>query len=305
MTSLTLALDWTPNINHIGFFVAQEKGFYTNHNIELTIVDPSMDNYAVTPAKKVELGEAHFALCPTESIISYQTKQTPFPLTAIAAVLQKDLSAIVVKKDSKINSPKDLDGKSYASYKARYEDAIVQQMIQNDGGLGTIEVHYPEKLGIWDTIINNTYDSTWIFVNWEGVEAIQNDIALNYFKMSDYHIPYSYSPVIAADGTLIATHKEAYQNFLAATKKGYLYAKENPAEATTILSKFIPEKDQQIDLQKALAVSAAAFGDETSWGTISATNISAFLQWIYTKNLETEQLLVTDIYTNILLSENV
>lgn len=64
-----------------------------------------MDNYVVTPARNVALGKAHFGLDPTESIISYQTKQTPFLLMAIAAILQEDLSAIVVKKDSGINSP--------------------------------------------------------------------------------------------------------------------------------------------------------------------------------------------------------
>lgn len=299
MTSLTLALDWTPNINHVGFFVAQTKGFYTNHNISLHIEDPSMDNYAVTPAKKVELGLADFALCPTESIISYQTKKTPFSLVAIAAVLQEDLSAIVVKEESGINTPKDLDNKSYASYKARYEDAIVVQMIQNDGGIGNIQLHYPEKLGIWDTIANNTFDATWIFVNWEGVEAAQNRVTMNYFKMSDYNIPYSYSPVIAANGTFINTHREAYINFLKATKEGFLYAKTHPAEAVEILKKLLPEKDKNIDLEKALKVSAEAFGNETTWGIIDKENITTFLNWIYDKNLETQPLQASDLYTNL------
>lgn len=300
MTQLTLALDWTPNINHIGFFVAQEKGFYTNRNIDLTIVDPSADNYAVTPAKKVELGEANFALCPTESVISYRTKKNPFTLIAIAAILQEDLSAIVVKEDSEIQSPKDLDGKSYASYKARYEDAIVQQMIQNDGGLGTIVVKYPEKLGIWDRIINDSYDSTWIFVNWEGVEAAQEGIPLRYFKMSDYNIPYSYSPVIVADEKLLETHQEAYKNFLAATKEGYLYAKSHAAEAAKILSTFVPEKDQKINLTKALQISADAFGDPITWGKIDKENITTFLNWIYTKKLETQKVPLHQLFTNTL-----
>ena len=86
MKQLTLALDWTPNINHIGFFVAQDKGFYNDLNLNVKIIDPSEDNYAVTPAKKVELGFADFALCPTESIISYQTKNKPFDMVAIALV---------------------------------------------------------------------------------------------------------------------------------------------------------------------------------------------------------------------------
>ena len=147
MEKLKLALDWTPNINHIGFFVAQEKGFYEELGLEVFIADPSLDNYGVTPAKKVELGLVDFALCPTESIISYRTKETPFDLIAIAAILQEDLSAIVVKGDSGINSPKDLDHKIYSSYRARYEDGIVKEMIKNDGGEGNLTVVYPDKLG--------------------------------------------------------------------------------------------------------------------------------------------------------------
>ena len=77
MTHLKIALDWTPNINHIGFYVAKDKGFYADFNIDLEIIDTSIDNYKVTPAKKVELGIVDFALCPIESIISYRRKSTP------------------------------------------------------------------------------------------------------------------------------------------------------------------------------------------------------------------------------------
>ena len=70
MNTLRLALDWTPNINHIGFYVAKELGYYRDIDIDLAITNPLDDNYTLTPAKKVELGEADFALCPTESIIN-------------------------------------------------------------------------------------------------------------------------------------------------------------------------------------------------------------------------------------------
>ena len=97
MGKLKVALDWTPNINNIGFYVAQDKGFYNDVSLEVEIIDTSVDNYAITPAKKVELGVVDFALCPTESIISYRLKSSPFPLIGIAAILQEDLSAIAVK----------------------------------------------------------------------------------------------------------------------------------------------------------------------------------------------------------------
>ena len=57
-------------------------------------------------------------------------------------------------------------------------------------------LYHPDKLGIWNTVVNGKYDSTWIFTNWEGVEADNFKIQLSFFKMEDYNIPYSYSPIL-------------------------------------------------------------------------------------------------------------
>jgi ABC-type nitrate/sulfonate/bicarbonate transport system substrate-binding protein len=298
MEHLTLALDWTPNINHIGFFVAKENGLYRDVGIELNIIDPSEDDYSLTPAKKVELGKANFALCPTESIISYRTKKEPFDLIAIAAVFQQDLSAIAVKESSNIFSPKDLDGKSYGSYEARYEDKIVQQMILNDGGKGAIEVSYPNKLGIWDRVIAGGCDATWVFLNWEGIEAENFEEKLRYFKMKDYGIPYSYSPVIAASEATLADKKSAYTAFLSATKKGFLQAAQHPTQAVEVLQKVIPLKDKNINLNKALAYSAPHFGNENNWGIMESKVISEFLEWVYEHKMEKQQLKPSTLFTN-------
>ena len=143
MNKLKIALDWTPNVNHVGFFVAQEKGFYEEEEVDLTIISPLTDDYALTPAKKLELGQVDFALCPTESLISFRTKESPFSMVALATILQDDLSAIVTLSDSDIARPMALDGKIYSSYKARYEDQIVREMMKNDGGEGHLHCIYP------------------------------------------------------------------------------------------------------------------------------------------------------------------
>lgn len=301
METIKIALDWTPNINHIGFFIAKEKGFFADHKLDVEILDPSMDNYATTPAKKVELGEVDFALCPMESVISFQTKPQPFALKAVAAIFQEDLSAIAVRSGESVKSPKDLDGKTYASYKARYEDEIVKQMIRNDGGKGLIEVVYPEKLGIWETIVKGTFDSTWIFLNWEGVEAESERIQLTYFKMQDFGIPYSYSPVLVADEQHIQRKPAAYKKFINAVKQGYQFSKKHPAETVEILAKFIPETDKKIDLTKALSSSVAAFGNEENWGVMDTNNVAKFLNWLHENGLETKEIAVADLFTNELL----
>lgn len=301
MQKLKLALDWTPNINHIGFFVAGEKGFYQDNGVEVLFTDPGQDNYALTPAKKVELGQVDFALCPTESIISYRTKAQPFPLIAIAAILQEDLSAIAVLEGNGVKTPKDLDGCSYASYQARYEDEIVRCMIRNAGGQGNIKVAYPAKLGIWETVLKKEYDATWVFMNWEAVQIEGKGAALKYFKMADYDVPYSYSPVIAANQALLAPKQAAYRAFLKASKEGYLYAQQNPEEAAQILAAFVPEHDQNIDLVKALAVSTDSFGSKDNWGQMELSEVQQFLNWLQAQGLENQALAISDLVTNQLL----
>lgn len=301
MRPLRLALDWTPNINHIGFFIAQAKGFYTDNDIDLTIFTPLDDHYQLTPAKKVELGQADIALCPFESILSYQSKKTPFDLKAIATIFKEDLSAIAVKEGN-IKRPKDLDHASYASYKARYEDHIVREMIKNDGGDGLINIVYPEKLGIWNTLLTNMYDATWIFLNWEGADRRVKDVGLRYFKMKEYRIPYSYSPVIATSSRFIDVASETLTSFLNATKQGYLYAISHPEESIAILEAHLTEEDQKcIDLSYSLSMTKDSLGTENSWGIMEPENVQQFLDWIKEKGIEENNFLLEDVMTNALL----
>ena len=182
MGKIKIALDWTANTNHTGFFVAKSKGFYTDVGLDVDIITPDHDDYATTPAKKVELGEVDFALCPFESVMSYRTKAKAFQGVAVAALLREDLSAIACLDRPDLKSPKDLDGKIYASYAARYEDEIVRQMVKNDGGQGNLQLVYPKKLGIWNTIKEGAADATWIFLNWEGIEAKNMGLQLRTFQ---------------------------------------------------------------------------------------------------------------------------
>lgn len=103
-------------------------------------------------------------------MISYQIKEKAFDLVAEAALLQEYLSAIATLKNSGIDLPKKLNHKTYVSCKAYDEDGIAAQIIRNDGGTGNFEVNYTDKLGIYDVLLEEKADSTWIFNNWEGLK---------------------------------------------------------------------------------------------------------------------------------------
>lgn len=86
-------------------------------------------------------------------------------------MLEKDGSSIAVLEATGMSRPKELDGKRYASYGARFEDSIVRDMVKNDAGTGQLEIVHPRKPGLWDTILKGEADATWIFDAWEGVQA--------------------------------------------------------------------------------------------------------------------------------------
>ena len=302
MKKIKIALDWTPNINHIGIFVGKELGFYREVGIETTILNPLEDNYSITPGKKLELDEADFAIAPFETVISLNNKKNIVDAIAVFAILQEDISSIATLKSSKIDTPQLLDGKIYASYKARYEDFIVKEMIKNDGGTGNIELIYPEKLGIWNILLENKADATWIFNNWEAVEVESKNVELNTFSLNDFDIPYCYSPVIITKNSNLKTNKNEYSNFIKATQKGYLYSIENKKEAIKILEKHLTEYDKKnVDLKKSIDFTIPYFKSDSECGFMKKERVSSFLNWLVDNKLENEKILQQDLFTNELL----
>ena len=91
---------------------------------------------------------------------------------------------------------------------------IRDRLIKNDGGKGNVKIYYPERLGVWNTVANNKYDSTWIFINWEGVEASKKNIDLELYKMSDFGIPYSYSPILFSSSDYINNNSNTVKKFI-------------------------------------------------------------------------------------------
>lgn len=300
MQNLSLALDWSVNSNHIIFLLAVEKGFYSELDIDLDIQSPFDDNYARTPAKKVELGIVDLAICPLESVLSYRTKDDAFEMVAIASLFQKDLSAIACSQSSNIQTAKDLDGKTYASYKARYEDDIVRSMVKQNGGLGDLKICYPDKLGIWNTILNEKADATWVFLNWEALMAEADGIDLVYLDLESSGVPYSFSPIIAVNERSLREKRNLYKDFLRASRKGFLYAKKHPEEARQVLLDLMPASERSIDLKKSIEMTLDAMGDAETWGYIDIAKVDKFLNWLRINDIEKQKVNTKDLIEDVL-----
>ena len=291
MPQLKLALDWTPNSNHTGFYVALSKGWFKAEGIDLVILPPS-DDYTTneTPGRRLMKGEVDLAIAPTESCISCWTSDhldSAKPIT-VAAVLSKSASAICTMKSSGIMNPAELDGKRYASYEGRFEMAIIKNLIKKAGGSGEIIEVLPEKLKCFDAVLNDDCQATWIFEGWEGVEAKMKGIELNSFVLEDYGVPYGYSPVLLASSDLCSNPErvDVLKKFLAVSERGWQFTVTNPVESVDILletsnhpSLHVAGRDFLIESQKF--ISTKCLGADGRWGRMEESKWDNFFEFLF------------------------
>lgn len=310
-TAIRLAFDWTPNTNHTGFYVALAKGAYETAGLDVQLIIPDQDDYELTPAKRVASGQADLGIMPSESVISFRTNGVP--LVAIAAVLARDASAIVTLKQRGIDRPAQLDGKVYASYGARYEDDVIRQMIQNDGGRGQFVSHQPARLHIWDALLTNEVDAAWIFLPWEGIQADIKGIDLNQFLLDDYEIPYGYSPVLAAHRDWTDQHADALHRFMEATSAGFRFAVEEPDEAARLLietAKHPTLTNRNFVEQSQQMIAGYYLDGDGQWGFMHRDVWTSFANWLIRNHLLIDnngeliqRIDVSTLFTNEFLSE--
>ena len=238
------------------------------------------------------------AVAPSETVISHTLRpdgQSKPTVKAVAALLQKDDSGIVTLASSGIDRPAKLDGKRYASYAARFEGRIVQEMIKADGGTGDYEELALPMLGLWDTVLSGQADATWVFMGWEGVEAAKKGVELNVFKLEDYGVAYGYSPVLLASADALETRGEVVRAFLAGAAKGYEWAAANSEEAAALMADAVaadfPELPTPLDravLKGSVeAVAKCSLTPAGTWGAMEAGRWDAFLDWLSAQGLLT------------------
>ena len=223
-----LALDWTPNTDHTGFYVAQTNGWYTDARVKLQILP--YNNTA--PETLMGAGQADCGISFQDSLTF--AVAAGVKIKSVMAILQHTASAIAVLADSGITRPRQLDGKTYAGFGYPNELPTLKAVIKADGGSGTFKTVTADSTA-YEAIYSHKADFTIPFTAWEGVEATERGIALRYFKFEDYGFPDFYQVVLACSDDWLAAHPDLAKRFVGATVQGFQYAADHPADAAAIL----------------------------------------------------------------------
>ncbi|MDP9380196.1 MAG: ABC transporter substrate-binding protein [Chloroflexota bacterium] len=232
---VTFALDYTPNTNHTGIYVAQQKGWYKEAGLDLRIL-PYAEG--TTTDLLVSSGKADFGISYEESVVL--ARAAGQDIVSTAAVLPTNTSALVTLKESGLDSPKKLDGKRYAGFGAPFEEPVISTVIKHDGGEGKFK-NVTANLYGFEAVKAGEADFVWIFMGWDGVAAERAGLDLNTFYIKEHGVPDYYTPVIITSGKKIREDPETVRRFMEATARGYEWAVEHPDEAADLLIKGAPE----------------------------------------------------------------
>ncbi len=298
LEEVTLVLDWTPNTNHTGLYVAESKEYFEEEGLDLEIVMPGEAGADQTVAS----GQAEFGISYQEQVTEARTQD--IPLVSIAAVIQHNTSGFAAPLDKEITSPADFAGKAYGGWGAPVESAVIDALMkQEDASVEDVEI---VNMGNTDffTAVERDVDFAWIYYGWTGIEAELRGTEIDMIYLTDYSEKLDYyTPVITTNEEMIEENPETIEKFMAAVSRGYQDAIENPSEAADILAEAVPDLDEELVHASQEWISPKYQDDADRWGEQSAEVWSNYAEFMFDNDLLERELDVEAAYTNEFLPE--
>ena len=266
-------LDWVPNTNHTGLYVAQERGYFKDQGLSVEIL-PLAEGSSVEEV--IAAGKVQFGISSSEPLAKARSEGVP--IVSIAAIIQHDTSGFASLKKANIARPKDFEGKRYGSFGSDTEKALVTQLMQADGG-DVSKVEFVE-IGDADFLTlaqKGQVDFAWVFEGWEVIDGKLRGLDLAYMPLTAWQkvIPDYYTPIFITNEEMTQKRGDIVKRFLTATSKGYNDAITDPKGTGAILAKATPEtstdliQQSQVYLAKQYTADAPRWGDQkpTTWQT--------------------------------------
>lgn len=299
LTKVQVVLDWTPNTNHTGLYVAQQKGYFEDAGLEVEIILPGE-----TGAEQlVATGKAQFGISSQESLT--QARMQDVPLVSIAAIIQHNTSGFAAMNDVGLQSPKDLEGKTYGGWGSPVEQAVLQTFMEIDGAdASSVNIVNAGNTDFFNMASQNI-DFAWIYYGWTGIEAQQRGQEIDMLYLTDYakELDY-YTPVLITNEQYIEQEEQTIEAFMEAVTKGYELAIDEPTEAADALLAAVPELDKELVYGSATWLADKYQDDAAQWGEQSEDVWQTYADWMQQHGLIEHDFDAQQAFTNNFLVED-
>ncbi|MGG2067370.1 MULTISPECIES: ABC transporter substrate-binding protein [unclassified Bacillus (in: firmicutes)] len=291
---VTVVLDWFPNTNHTGLYVAKTKDYYKKQGLDVEIIQPG-DNTSVE--QMVASGKADFGVSYQENVTI--AREENVPVVSIGAIIQHNTSAFASLKKDNITSPKAFEGKRYGGWGGPAEEATLKTIMDKQ------QADYSKVknvvLGQTDFFksIGRDADFEWIYYGWDGIEAKRKGIELNTIMVKDLDPALDYySPVIITSEKHAKQDKDFVKKFMKATTDGYNFAIKEPKEAADILIKNVPDINKELVQESQKWLSTKYQDDAKAWGVQKEEVWSNYMNFLYDNKVIKKKIDVKAAFTN-------
>ena len=238
---LTVLLDWFVNPDHAPLFIAQERGYFKSHGLEVEMIAPADPN---DPPKLVAAQKADIA-------VSYQPQlhiqvDAGLPLVRFGTLVPTPLNTLLVLEDSPIKSIRDLKGKKVGYSIGGFEDALLRAMLEkhdltlNDITLINVNFSLSPALlsGQVDAVIG-------AFRNFELNQREIEGYKGRAFYVEEHGVP-SYDELILVANSE-AINKLVLRRFLDALEEGVQYLINHPTESWALFLRSREHLDDELN----------------------------------------------------------
>lgn len=273
---LTLILDWFPNPNHAPLFIAKDKGFFQQQNLDVEIIGPAnpSDPPKFAAAKKADI------------VITYQPQfieqvDRGLPLIRIGTLVDQPLDCLVVLASSPIKKISDLKNKRVGYSPGSINSVALKTMLGKQHlSLNDIE-HINVQFDLTQALLAKKIDAaTGMMRNFELIQMQLAGQAGRAFFPEEMGVP-PYSELI------LVTHVSNVKNekivrFLNALENATHYLKSNPEESWKIFAKNHPALNDHLN-QMIWFSSIKYFSDRPSHFDVHQWK--TFIEFMYNNQL--------------------
>jgi putative hydroxymethylpyrimidine transport system substrate-binding protein len=299
---LSLTLDFYPNPDHAGIYMAQKLGYFKEAGLDVTIQTPSDP---AAPIKQVAAGNTDLAISYEPEVIL--AHEQGLEVVAVGALVDTPLTSMIWLKSSNIGGIPDLRGKTIATAGIPYQDAYLKTILGR-AGLSTSDVNNVNVgYGLLPALISGRAQAMLGgFLNVEGVDLRLRGKEPVVTPVDQLGVPTYNELVFVARRQQLEEDAQPVRLFLAALARGTTAAAANPQAATEALTAANPDLDPRLTAAEVKATlpllkppqRRTPGGETPAFGEMNPQEWETFIGWMRDHGLITGRPEPSEVLSN-------
>jgi putative hydroxymethylpyrimidine transport system substrate-binding protein len=300
---LTLDLDFYPNPDHAGIYMAEKEGFFEEAGLDLTIDSPSDP---AAPIKDVAAGRADLAITYEPEVAL--AREQGLDVVAVAALVNQPLTSLIWLKNSGIKGVADLKGKTVSYAGIPYQEAFLTTILRRakvpESSVKTVNVGF----GLLPSLIGGSAQAMLGgYSNVEGVDLQQRGKAPVITPVDELGVPTYDELVFVARRATLEEDGQRIRLFISALRRGTEAAAENPKAATEAIlaaNTDLEPKLAEAEVKATLPLLAARTPGQP-YGYMDPKEWEAFVAWMRDEELISALPKASELLSNAYLVDEI